>query len=59
MTIDTMDALVSAMGNNSSRIIIDKASIASQTGGSLRLPVARNGAAGTGRRPYLCRRLRQ
>jgi hypothetical protein len=34
MTIDTMDALVSAMGNNSSRIIIDKASIASQTGGS-------------------------
>ena len=34
MTIDTMDALVSAMGNNSSCIIIDKASIASQTGGS-------------------------
>ncbi len=28
MTIDTVDALVNAMGNNSSRVIIDKASIA-------------------------------
>jgi hypothetical protein len=34
MTITTIDGLVDAMGNNSSRIIIDKASIASQTGGS-------------------------
>lgn len=33
MTITTLDALVSAMGNNSSRIIIDKASIANAVAG--------------------------
>ena len=34
MTITTLDGLVSALGNNSSRIVIDKASIASQAAGS-------------------------
>ncbi len=34
MAIDNIDALVQALGNNSSRIILDKASIASQTAGS-------------------------
>lgn len=34
MTINTRDALISAMGNNSSRFILDKASIASQAAGS-------------------------
>ena len=34
MTITTLDGLVSALGNNSSRIIIDKASIASQAAGT-------------------------
>ena len=34
MTINTRDALISAMGNNSSRFILDKASIAPQTAGS-------------------------
>jgi hypothetical protein len=33
MTITTVDALVSAMGNNSSRLIIDKASIANTVAG--------------------------
>lgn len=33
MTIDTADALISAMGNNSSRLIIDKASISNTTAG--------------------------
>ena len=34
MAIENIDSLVKALGNNSSRIIIDKASIASQTAGS-------------------------
>lgn len=34
MTITTLDGLVSALGNNSSRIVIDKASIASQAAGT-------------------------
>jgi hypothetical protein len=34
MTINTRDALISAMGNNSSRFILDKASITSQAAGS-------------------------
>lgn len=34
MTINTRDALISALGNNSSRFILDKASIASQAAGS-------------------------
>jgi len=34
MAIETTDALVQSLGNNSSRIIIDKANIASQTAGS-------------------------
>ena len=34
MAIESTDALVQALGNNSSRIILDKASIASQTAGS-------------------------
>lgn len=33
MAIETIDALVKALGNNSSRIVIDKASIANQTAG--------------------------
>lgn len=33
MTIETRDQLIKALGNNSSRIVIDKASIASQTAG--------------------------
>lgn len=34
MTISTRDQLIGAMGNNSSRLVIDKASIASQTANS-------------------------
>ena len=34
MAIETVDSIVKALGNNSSRIIIDKASIASQTANS-------------------------
>lgn len=34
MTIETLDGIVKALGNNSSRIVLDKASIASQTAGS-------------------------
>ena len=34
MTISTRDQLIGAMGNNSSRLVIDKASIASQTSNS-------------------------
>lgn len=34
MTINTRDALISALGNNSSRFILDKASITSQAAGS-------------------------
>lgn len=34
MTITTLDGLVSALGNNSSRIVLDKASIASQAAGT-------------------------
>ena len=34
MAIETVDGIVKSLGNNSSRIIIDKASIASQTAGS-------------------------
>ena len=34
MTINTLDGLVSALGNNSSRLIIDKASITSQSAGT-------------------------
>ena len=34
MAIETVDSIVKALGNNSSRIIIDKASVASQTAGS-------------------------
>lgn len=34
MTISTLDQLVNALGNNNSRIIIDKASLANQTAGS-------------------------
>jgi len=34
MAIETLDALVNAMGNNSSRIIIDKASIANASAGN-------------------------
>ena len=34
MAIETVDSIVKALGNNSSRIIIDKASIASQTAAS-------------------------
>lgn len=34
MAIESTDALIQALGNNSSRIILDKASIASQTAGS-------------------------
>lgn len=34
MTIDTRDALISALGNNSSRFVIDKTSIASQAAGT-------------------------
>ena len=34
MAISTVDGIVSALGNNSSRIIIDKASVASQTANS-------------------------
>lgn len=34
MAIDSTNALIQALGNNSSRIILDKASIASQTAGS-------------------------
>lgn len=34
MTISTRDQLISALGNNSSRLVIDKASIASQAVGT-------------------------
>lgn len=34
MTISTLDALINAIGNNSSRIILDKANIASQAAGT-------------------------
>ena len=34
MTISTLDALINAMGNNSSRIVLDKANIASQAAGT-------------------------
>lgn len=34
MTINTLDALISAMGNNSSRLVLDKASITSQAAGT-------------------------
>lgn len=34
MTISTRDQLISALGNNSSRLVIDKASIASQAAGT-------------------------
>lgn len=35
MTISTLDALVSALGNNSSRIVLDKASMANQVAGRM------------------------
>lgn len=34
MAIETLDGIVKALGNNSSRIVLDKASIASQTAGT-------------------------
>ena len=34
MTIETLDGIAKALGNNSSRIVLDKASIASQAAGT-------------------------
>lgn len=46
MAISTLDGIVNALGNNSSRIVLDKASIASQGAGTaaLGLPEILNGS---------------
>lgn len=51
MTIDTVDKLVSAMGNNSSRLIIDKASIANAATGQFHSLWRATGQPGQGAIP--------
>lgn len=51
MTITTVDGLVSAMGNNSSRIIIDKASIANAAAGQFQSLWRATGQPGQGAIP--------
>jgi hypothetical protein len=51
MTIDTADALISAMGNNSSRLIIDKASIANAAAGQFHSLWRATGQPGQGAIP--------
>ena len=51
MTIDTVDKLVSAMGNNSSRLIIDKASIANAAAGQFHSLWRATGQPGQGAIP--------
>lgn len=51
MTITSMDALVSAMGNNSSRIVIDKASISNATAGAYHSLFRATGQPGQGAIP--------
>ena len=51
MTITTLDGLVSALGNNSSRIVLDKASIASQAAGTYVSLWRANGQPGQGAIP--------
>jgi hypothetical protein len=51
MTIDTVDELVSAMGNNSSRVIIDKASIANAIAGTFHSLWRAGGQPGPGAIP--------
>lgn len=51
MTITTRDQLISAMGNNSSRIVIDKASISSVAAGVFASLWRANGQPGQGAIP--------
>ncbi len=51
MTIDNADALISAMGNNSSRLIVAKASIASTANGQFHSLWRATGQPGTGATP--------
>lgn len=51
MTIDTADALISAMGNNSSRLIVDKASIANAAAGQFHSLWRATGQPGQGAIP--------
>lgn len=51
MTITTLDGLVNAMGNNSSRIVIDKANISSQAAGTYVSLWRANGQPGQGAIP--------
>lgn len=51
MTIDTADALISAMGNNSSRLILDKASIANAGAGQFHSLWQATGQPGAGATP--------
>jgi hypothetical protein len=51
MTIDTVDALVSAMGNNSSRVVIDKASISNAAAGQFHSLWRATGQPGQGAIP--------
>ena len=51
MTITTRDQLINALGNNTSRLILDKASIASQTAGSFASLWRANGMPGQGAIP--------
>lgn len=51
MAIETLDGIVKALGNNSSRIVIDKASIASQAAGSFVSLWRANGQPGQGAIP--------
>lgn len=54
MTITTVDGLVNAMGNNSSRIIIDKASIANASTGNYFSLWRATGQPGQGAVAYDC-----
>jgi hypothetical protein len=49
MTITTLDGLVSALGNNNSRLIVEKAAITNQVAGPSVFALAGNGHAGAGR----------
>ena len=51
MTINTLDGLVSALGNNSSRLVIDKASIANTAAGQFHSLWRANGQPGQGAIP--------
>lgn len=51
MTIDTMDALVSALGNNSTRIILDKSSISNTAAGQFHSLWRANGQPSAGPQP--------